>query len=133
MSITDLQIVNGGQTTASLFYVKRENKDAPLDDIFVQMKLVVVEPQVAAEMIPLISRYANSQNRVSEADFFSNSPFHVRLEELSSAYWCPRSPASTTRPSGSTSGPAGQLPERAEQAHPGRAEEVRGEYPQSRR
>lgn len=83
VSITDLQIVNGGQTTASLFYVKRENKAQPLRDVFVQMKLVVVEPEVAAEMIPKISRYANSQNRVSEADFFSNSPFHVRLAELS--------------------------------------------------
>ncbi|GGB18850.1 hypothetical protein GCM10011492_05890 [Flexivirga endophytica] len=83
ISITDLQIVNGGQTTASLFYVKRENKTAPMPDVFVQMKLVVVEPDTAEEMIPKISRYANSQNRVSEADFFSNSPFHVRLAELS--------------------------------------------------
>lgn len=83
VSITDLQIVNGGQTTASLFYVKRENKAAPMADVFVQMKLVVVEPKVAAEMIPKVSRYANSQNKVSEADFFSNSPFHVRLAELS--------------------------------------------------
>lgn len=91
-SITDLQIVNGGQTTASLFYVKRESKEASLKDVFVQMKLVVVEPQVAAEMIPLISRYANSQNRVSEADFFSNSPFHVRLAELSQRVLVPAQP-----------------------------------------
>ena len=49
--MTDLQIVNGGQTTASLFYVRRENRAAPMDDVFVQMKLVVVEPD-AAEMIP---------------------------------------------------------------------------------
>jgi hypothetical protein len=82
-SITDLQIVNGGQTTASLFYVRRENMTAPMGDVYVQMKLVVIEPAAAADMIPRISRFANSQNRVSEADFFSNSPFHVRLEELS--------------------------------------------------
>lgn len=91
-SITDLQIVNGGQTTASLFYVRRENKTAPMSDVFVQMKLVVVEPAVSAEMIPLISRYANSQNRVSEADFFSNSPFHIRLEELSRRTLAPAKP-----------------------------------------
>lgn len=90
-SVTDLQIVNGGQTTASLFFVKRDNK-MPLDDVHVQMKLVVVEPEVATEMIPLISRYANSQNRVSEADFFSNSPFHVRLEELSLRVLAPARP-----------------------------------------
>jgi hypothetical protein len=83
MSFTDLQIVNGGQTTASLFYVRRENRSASMADVFVQMKLVVVEPRISEEMVPRISRYANSQNRVSEADFFSNSPFHVRLEELS--------------------------------------------------
>ena len=90
--ITDLQIVNGGQTTASLFYVKRENKDAELRDVFVQMKLVVVEPTLAAEMVPQISRFANSQNRVSEADFFSNSPFHVRLAELSQRVLVPPQP-----------------------------------------
>jgi len=83
LSITDLQIVNGGQTTASLFYVRRENKTAPMGDVYVQMKLVVIEPAAAVDMVPRISRFANSQNRVSEADFFSNSPFHVRLEELS--------------------------------------------------
>ena len=92
MKFVDLQIVNGGQTTASLFYVRREHKTAPMDDVFVQMKLVVVEPQVSAEMIPLISRYANSQNRVSEADFFSNSPFHIRLEELSKRALAPAKP-----------------------------------------
>ena len=92
MSFTDLQIVNGGQTTASLFYVRRENRAAPMNDVFVQMKLVVVDPEVSAEMIPLISRYANSQNRVSEADFFSNSPFHIRLEELSRRTMAPAKP-----------------------------------------
>lgn len=90
--ITDLQIVNGGQTTASLFYVKRENKSADMTDVYVQMKLVVVEPELAAEMIPRISRYANSQNKVSEADFFSNSPFHIRLSEVSQRVLVPAQP-----------------------------------------
>lgn len=84
LSIEDLQIVNGGQTTASLFFVHKEAKsDAVLDGVFVQMKLVVVAPTLAAELIPSISRFANSQNAVSSADFFSNSPYHVRLAELS--------------------------------------------------
>ena len=81
--ITDLQIVNGGQTTASLFYATQASRDLSSDDVFVQMKLVVVSPDEAVEMVPLISRYANSQNAVREDDFFSNSPFHVRMEELS--------------------------------------------------
>jgi hypothetical protein len=80
--LRDLQIVNGGQTTASLFYVRRDMR-SDLSSVHVQMKLVVVDSDAAAEMVPRISRYANSQNRVSEADFFANSPFHIRLEELS--------------------------------------------------
>jgi AIPR protein len=87
--ITDLQIVNGGQTTASLFYAAQGKRDVSLDDVFVQMKLVVVSPDEALEMVPLISRYANSQNAVREDDFFSNSPFHVRMEDLSKRLLAP--------------------------------------------
>ena len=90
--ITDLQIVNGGQTTASLFYATQANRDAALGDVFVQMKLVVVSPQEAEKMVPLISRYANSQNAVREDDFFSNSPFHVRMEEISKNCLAPAKP-----------------------------------------
>lgn len=92
-SLIDLQIVNGGQTTASLFYVARENgKSSILNDVFVPMKLVVVDPRKAVDLVPKISRFANSQNRVSEADFFSNSPFHIRLEELSRRQLVPARP-----------------------------------------
>ena len=91
--IRDLQIVNGGQTTASLFYLNRdEGKNIDFSSVVVQMKLVVVNPERAIELVPNISRYANSQNRVSEADFFSNSPFHVRLEELSRRVLAPAKP-----------------------------------------
>lgn len=88
-TITDLQIVNGGQTTASLFYATQAGRSVPLDDVFVQMKLVIVSPDKALEMVPLISRYANSQNAVREDDFFSNSPFHVRMEEMSKRLLAP--------------------------------------------
>lgn len=91
--IRDLQIVNGGQTTATLFYVRRDAKEVThFADVFVQAKLVVVQPEQAVEMVPQISRYANSQNKVSEADFFSNSPFHVRLEDLSRRILAPAQP-----------------------------------------
>jgi hypothetical protein len=88
-SVTDLQIVNGGQTTASLFYATQANRAVDLSSIYVQMKLVVVTPEDARDMVPLISRYANSQNAVREDDFFSNSPFHVRMEELSKSILAP--------------------------------------------
>ena len=84
-SITALQIVNGGQTTASLAMAMINDRDRAqnLENIFVPMKLSVVSPEMAEELIPNISRYANSQNSVSSADFFSNHPFHIRIEELS--------------------------------------------------
>jgi hypothetical protein len=91
IGVKDLQIVNGGQTTASLFYVQK-NDGGDLSEIFVQMKLIVVEELRAAELVPKISRYANTQNRVSEADFFSNHPFHVRMEEKSRRVLTPAKP-----------------------------------------
>lgn len=83
--ITGLQIVNGGQTTASLAnaLIKDKARANNLQNIYVPMKLSVVSPEKAVSLIPDIARFANSQNKVSEADFFSNSPFHIRMEEIS--------------------------------------------------
>lgn len=83
--LTGLQIVNGGQTTASLAaaLINDKARANDLKNIFVPMKLSVVSPNNAMNLIPDIARYANSQNKVSEADFFSNSPFHVRIESIS--------------------------------------------------
>lgn len=88
--IADLQIVNGGQTTASLFHTRRRDK-ADLSQIFVQMKLSVIDSLQSETIVPRISEYANTQNRVSAADFFSNHPFHVRMEEFSRRIWAPAS------------------------------------------
>lgn len=81
-SATDLQIVNGAQTTASLAVARREDSQL-LGSVFVPMKLSVVTPEVAGDLIPLISRFANSQNGVRPSDFFANHPFHRRMEEAS--------------------------------------------------
>lgn len=83
VGIRDLQIVNGGQTTASIFLAEREEKGVDLSSVFVQMKLIVVAEADEAEIVPKISRYANTQNQVSDADFFSNHKFHQRMEEKS--------------------------------------------------
>lgn len=86
--IVDLQIVNGGQTTASLFHTRRKDK-AKLSNIFVQMKLSVIEGDEGEAVVPRISEYANTQNRVNAADFFSNSPFHIRMQDFSRRLWAP--------------------------------------------
>ena len=81
LSLDNLQIVNGGQTTASIYAAYRADKD--LSKVFVQMKLSIVDPKEAEDLVPRISEYANSQNKVSQADLFANHPFHARMEKFS--------------------------------------------------
>lgn len=82
VEIEDLQIINGGQTTASLTSAVLKDK-LSLDNIFVPMKMTVVKNDDYDTMIQNISKYANSQNTVTDADFFSNHPFHRTLATLS--------------------------------------------------
>ena len=95
----DLQIINGGQTTAALASAIIKN-EAPkgMDNLFVPMKLTVlnVEDDMSEEQVQnyneltkTISQCANSQNAVSDADFFSNHPFHVMMEKLSRKVMAP--------------------------------------------
>ena len=78
----NLQIVNGGQTTASL-HAARKDSSEELAQVHVQMKLTIVPQRQSESVVPRISEFANSQNRVNAADFFANHPFHIRIEELS--------------------------------------------------
>lgn len=100
ISFDDFQIINGGQTTASLAsaIVKKEVAAPNFSKIFVPMKLTVLnvesdmtedEETKYNQITQQISRSANSQNAVSDADFFSNDPFHVIMEQLSLKYLAP--------------------------------------------
>jgi hypothetical protein len=86
--LKNFQIVNGGQTTASLFNTKKIDK-VNLKDIFVQMKLTIINDENINNVVPNISRFSNTQNKVSEADFFSNDIYHIRIEEKSRRIWTP--------------------------------------------
>ncbi|RRJ86649.1 hypothetical protein EG850_08375 [Gulosibacter macacae] len=94
-SLDGWQIVNGGQTTASMWYflnrIKKRNPELAknLDRVFIQVKLVVVSKQSALHLVPLIAKYANSQNKVSVSDLFSNSPFHQALDDVSKRVLAP--------------------------------------------
>lgn len=94
-AIRDLQIVNGGQTTASLFHARRKEK-ADLSKVFVQMKLTVIDESRFEEVVPKISQYANTQNTVNAADFFANHPFHIQMESFSRRLWAPAPPGQQT-------------------------------------
>ena len=93
VSARDFQIINGGQTTASLssarYNYKRQSRSWGY--FMFQMKLTVIERSLedddAATLVQNISRSSNSQNRVSDADFFSTHPFHVQMERCSQRPW----------------------------------------------
>tara|TARA_B100000676_G_scaffold65828_1_gene65617 strand:- start:1305 stop:3431 length:2127 start_codon:yes stop_codon:yes gene_type:complete len=88
--IENFQIVNGGQTTGSIFFAASKDtwKDKngngiDLDKVFVQMKLSVIDSEKVDEIVPRISQYSNTQNSVNAADFSANHPFYIRIESLS--------------------------------------------------
>lgn len=88
LSARNLQIVNGGQTTASLHAALKQSPEN-LERVHVQVKLTVVPPDVSENVVPNISKFANSQNKIDAADFFSNHPFHLRVEEFSRRLFAP--------------------------------------------
>jgi len=61
-----------------------------LGDVFVQMKLTVVPRDLSDDIVPKISEYANTQNKVNAADFFANHPFHVRMQDFSRRIIAPK-------------------------------------------
>jgi hypothetical protein len=126
--IKDLQIVNGGQTTASLFHTKRRDKVA-LDDVFVQMKLSVISPEDSEIVVPRISEYANTQNRVNAADFFSNHPFHVRMEEFSRRIWAPAQSGAQRETKWFYERARGQYADAQSKLTPGEQRRFKAEYP----
>lgn len=85
-AVHDFQIVNGGQTTASIASCARRD-NADLSAVMVPMKLTVVPPALLDGLVPQISRYANTQNRIQDSDFSANDPWHIAMERLSRATW----------------------------------------------
>jgi len=89
--IEDFQIINGGQTTASLTSAAIKDKNS-LEGIYVPFKITVVKNETEYEnMVSFIAKYANSQNKVTAADMFSNHRFHIEMEKLSEKILAPAS------------------------------------------
>ena len=82
-----MQIVNGGQTTASIYFTKKKNPEVDLARVHVPAKIIVLRSHEIDEdgLIADISRYANSQNSVKLSDLSANKPFHVQIEQLERA------------------------------------------------
>ena len=83
-----LQIVNGGQTTASIHRARKRDR-FDLSRVQVPAKVTMLPPDNVKMMVPRISRFANTQNVIQEADFSSNEPFHITMERLSQQTWAP--------------------------------------------
>lgn len=126
----DLQIVNGGQTTASLFHTQRRDK-ADLSQIVVQMKLSVIDSGRSELIIPRISQYANTQNRVNAADFFSNHPFHTRMAEFSRRIWAPPQQGAQRETKWFYERARGQYIDAQSKLTPGEQKRFRAEYPKT--
>ena len=87
-----LQIVNGGQTTASLYFTKKKYPSTDLSHVRVPAKIIVMKTTDALKeeaLVSDISRFANSQNAVKQSDLSANKPFHVEIEKLSRSIYCP--------------------------------------------
>ena len=95
-SLDNMQIVNGGQTTAAIYFSPREKggiqgadrtynySDIDLSKVYLQMKLTVIEDKEAANVMKAnIATFANSQNSIQKSDLVSNHPFHLNIETRS--------------------------------------------------
>ena len=87
-----MQVVNGGQTTASIYFAKKKFPDTELSRVRVPAKIIVMKEQDPAKeeaLVSDISRFANTQNVVRQSDLSANKPFHVDVERLSLNVFCP--------------------------------------------
>jgi hypothetical protein len=87
-----MQVVNGGQTTASIYFAKKKPPGVDLGRVRVPAKVIVLKSADAPaeeDMISAISRFANSQNVVRQADLSANKPYHVEVEKLATSTYCP--------------------------------------------
>lgn len=87
-----MQIVNGGQTTASIYFTKKRFPETDLSRVRVPAKIILLketDPAREEALISDISRYANSQNSVKQSDLSANKPFHVEIERLADSIVCP--------------------------------------------
>jgi hypothetical protein len=87
-----LQIVNGGQTTSTIYFASRDDRTIDLSHVMVPVKIIILkgsQEDARERLISKVSRFANSQNAVKMSDLSANRPFHVQLEKIANETWCP--------------------------------------------
>jgi hypothetical protein len=86
------QIVNGGQTTSTIYFASREHRTIDLSHVMVPAKIIVLrstDDDLRERLIAKVSLFANSQTAVKVSDLSANRAFHVQLEKLATETWCP--------------------------------------------
>ena len=92
--VTNWQIVNGGQTTNTIYNMYIRNFD--LENAFVTMKISEInfeDEKKKSNAISDIARYANSQTQIKESDLAANIEYMLRLDEISKSEWTPANSA----------------------------------------
>jgi hypothetical protein len=85
----DFQIINGGQTTASLYHTRKKDR-ANVENISVQMKLVVIHTKDnSLPLVHKISQFSNTQNKVQVADLAANESPHPEIQAISNSILAP--------------------------------------------
>lgn len=89
-ALTDFQIVNGGQTTAAIYFAKKSGVD--ISKVFITAKINVVkaaEEQELNAFIRDISLYSNTQSKVTTVDLDSQNPQLISLKSMSQSVVTP--------------------------------------------
>lgn len=81
-------IVNGGQTTSTIYSALKKNKETAeaLQSAYVAVKVSEVKPattEALPSLVPAIAKYANSQTKVKDSDLSANANYMLDLEKQS--------------------------------------------------
>ena len=89
-SLTDFQIVNGGQTTASIYFSQKEGLDISKVKVMAKINIAKdVNECDLDDLISNISKFSNTQSRVSNVDLRSKSPQLRKLKTFSDSVITP--------------------------------------------
>ncbi|MFT6002417.1 MAG: hypothetical protein ACI95T_001178 [Flavobacteriales bacterium] len=89
-SLFDFQIVNGGQTTASIYFTSKDGFDVSKVKVVAKISITKeANEEELEELISKISTYSNAQSRVSKVDLNSRNPQLLKLKSLSDSVLAP--------------------------------------------
>ncbi len=132
--ITGFQIVNGGQTTVTIFNAQsKDNLDVSKILIAVKLSIIPSDYKDKDNFISELSKYSNFQNAVYNSDFASTDPYHRRMEELADSILPPKAKGKTYAQKWFYERAKGQYDMRANSLTPSNRKKFKEEYPEEKR